>query len=140
MRSYPRNSPQAAARIVALTMLADGYVGRVELEVLDQLGAAERLGLSRAELHTVVHAFCEDLLTGARNDWVDASRVDERTMLQMMAEIDDPALRLKLLQLCVQVVEADQYIAHGESAVLVAAIEQWGLHSTMLRPEPTMPA
>lgn len=140
MRSYPRNSPQAAARIVAMTMLADGYVGRVELDILDQLGAAERLGLSRAELHNIVHAFCEDLLVGSHSNWVDASRVDERTMLQLMADIDDPDLRLKLLQLCVQVVEADQYIAHGESAVLVAAIEQWGLHSAMLQPEPTMPA
>ena len=48
MRSYPRNSPQAAARIVALAMLADGDLTRTELDALDQLDAHEQLGLDRA--------------------------------------------------------------------------------------------
>ena len=32
MRSYPANSPQAAARIVALTVVADGDVGEAALQ------------------------------------------------------------------------------------------------------------
>ena len=32
MRSYPANSPQAAARIVALTVVADGDIGDAEIE------------------------------------------------------------------------------------------------------------
>lgn len=51
MRTYPRNSPQAAARIVALAMLADGHVCRSEIEALERCDAAARLGLSRASLH-----------------------------------------------------------------------------------------
>ena len=31
MRTYPNNSPQAAARIVALAMLADGQVCKAEI-------------------------------------------------------------------------------------------------------------
>ena len=37
MRSYPVNSPQAAARIVALTVVADGDIGDAEIEWLDRL-------------------------------------------------------------------------------------------------------
>ena len=34
MRSYPCNSPQAAARIVALLLIADGHVSRSEMDAL----------------------------------------------------------------------------------------------------------
>ncbi|MFM2118860.1 MAG: hypothetical protein RL722_328, partial [Pseudomonadota bacterium] len=34
MRHYPRNSPQAAARLVALTLVADGHLAPAELEAL----------------------------------------------------------------------------------------------------------
>ena len=74
MRSYPVDSPQAAARIVALTVLAD-----------------------------------------------------------LMGEIQDPALRLKLLRLCVELAEVDAHVAEGESIVLIAAVEHWGLHHEMFR-------
>jgi len=30
MRTYPRNSPQAAARILALVLISDGHVSRSE--------------------------------------------------------------------------------------------------------------
>ena len=36
MRSYPVNSPQAAARIIALTVVADGDIGAAEIEWLDR--------------------------------------------------------------------------------------------------------
>ena len=37
MRTYARSSPYAAARIVALTLLADGYLCKTELDALDRL-------------------------------------------------------------------------------------------------------
>jgi hypothetical protein len=37
MRSYPRNSPEAAARIVALVLICDGHVCRSEVETLHRL-------------------------------------------------------------------------------------------------------
>ena len=47
MRSYPVNSPQAAARIVALTLVADGDIGDAEILWLDRLAVYEQLGLPR---------------------------------------------------------------------------------------------
>jgi uncharacterized tellurite resistance protein B-like protein len=132
MRSYPRNSPQAAARIVALTVLADGHLCKEELDVLDRLDAHTQLGTSRAQLHAVMHEFCNDLLSSMHLSWEEACRVDPRTMGDLMAEIDDRELRLTVLQLCVAVVEADEHVADGESIVLNAAVEHWGLHREML--------
>lgn len=79
MRSYPTNSPQAAARIVALTVVADGDIGDAEIEWLDRL-------------------------------------------------------RLTLLRVCVELAEVDGHVDEGESSVLVAAVEHWGLHHEMFRP------
>ena len=49
-----------------------------------------------------------------------------------MAEVDDAALRLRLLQICRSVVEAEARVAEGESAVLGAMVEHWDLQREML--------
>ena len=139
MRTYPNNSPQAAARIVALAMLADGEMGEAELDVLDRLRVHEQLGLRPEELHVVVNAMCDDLLSEAQLSWADTCRVDPATVAEMMAEIDERDLRLTVLRLCVAVVEADDRVDEGESILLTAAVEQWGLHSWMLQAQPAQP-
>jgi hypothetical protein len=136
MRSYPANSPQAAARIVALTVVADGDIGEAEIECLDRLAVHDQLGLKRHELHALLDTFCEDLLSSEQLRWADACPVDERTLAQLMGEIQAPGLREKLLRLCVALAEVDQQVAEGESIVLVAAVEHWGLHYDMFRPAP----
>jgi uncharacterized tellurite resistance protein B-like protein len=135
MRSYPVNSPQAAARIVALTVVADGDIGDAEIEWLDRLAVHEQLGLARHELHELLDTFCEDLLSTGQLKWADACPVDERTLANLMGEgeVQDPALRLKLLRLCVELAEVDAQVDDGESSVLVAAVEHWGLHHEMFR-------
>ena len=136
MRRYPVNSPQAAARIVALTVIADGGIGEAEIEWLDRLSVHEQLGLARHELHTLLDTFCEDLLSSGQLNWADACPVDECTLADLMGEIQDPSLRLKLLRWCVEVAESDAHVAQGESIVLVAAVEHWGLHREMFRSSP----
>ena len=132
MRHYPRNSPQAAGRILALALLSDGHLSRRELDMLDSLDAHVKLGLGRTELHTVVHSFCEDLLSSMHLSWGDACQVDQATLAALMADIDDPDLRRTLLQLCLAIVDADDHVAEGESVMLMAAVDHWGLHRDML--------
>ena len=139
MHTYLNNSPQAAARIVALAMLADGELGKAELEVLERLRVHEQLGLQPEELHVVVNAMCDDLLWEAQLSWADTCRVDPATVAEMMAEIDERDLRLTVLRLCVAVVEADDHVDEGESILLTAAVEQWGLHRWMLQAQPARP-
>ena len=133
MRKYPQNSPQAAARIVALTIIADGDVDTTEFALLDELAVHLQLGLERDALHGVVDTFCEDLLSSKQLAWADVCPVDEYTLAQLMSEIDDSALRRKVLGLCVNLAEVDGHVAESESIVLVAAVEHWGLQCPMLR-------
>ena len=133
MHSYPVDSSQAAARIIALTVVADGDISDAEIESLDRLAVHEQLGLPRHELHALLDTFCEELLSSDQLKWAGPCPVDERTLAELMGEIRDPALRLKLLRLCVELAESDANVAEGESIVLIAAVEHWGLHFEMVR-------
>jgi hypothetical protein len=137
MRSYPHNSPQAAARIVALALLADGNLCKSEMDVLAQHGAHAQLGLSPAGLHDVLYDLCQDMLAASDMAWGGSSQLDRRTMAELLAEVTDPDLQLKVLKLCVAVVETDEHVAEGESTVLAAALSQWGLPQAS-RPQPQL--
>ncbi len=130
MRSYPVNSPEAAARIVALTMLADGHLSPAELDVLHRRGGCEALGLSPDRLHDVLVDLCEDLLHGASLEWSQACKVGPQALSRLMAEIDDTALRERVLALCRRVADADFHLSEGESVLLTHAVEHWGQRST----------
>ncbi|MCV2369721.1 TerB family tellurite resistance protein [Roseateles oligotrophus] len=136
MRPYPRNSPEAAARILSLAALADGSLSAIELETLDELDACAQLGLHRIQLQEVMRALCVDLLNNASPGEASICRVAPKTMAALMAEVDDPQLRLKVLQLCIAVIEADQTIEAGESLVLLTAVEQWNLHAALQEQPP----
>lgn len=125
MRNYPRNSPQAAARLVSLALLADGHLDRAELDALQRSGACRDLGLSDEEFNAVLHAFCEDLLATSAHTWGAACLLDADTLDALMAEVDDPALRSRVLRLCAEVVHADRHVADGESLVLRTALDRW---------------
>lgn len=125
MRKYTKNSPQAAARIVALTIISDGDVNNAEFALLDRLAVHEQLGLDRDALHEVFDTLCADLLSSNQLAWADACPVDAYTLAQILQEIDDPALRRKVLGLCIKLAEVDGHVAEGESIVLAAAAEHW---------------
>jgi hypothetical protein len=97
--------PASGGRTVALTVVADGDIGVAEIEWLDRLAVHEQLGLARHELHALLDTFCEDLLSSDQLKWADVCPVDERTLADLMGEIQDPAHRLKLLRLCVELAE-----------------------------------
>ena len=117
-----------------MTLVANGDIGEAEIEWLDRLAGHNQLGLARHELHALLDTFCEDLLSSDQLKWADACTVDERTLADLMGEIQDPALRLKQLRLCVELAEVDAHVAEGESFVLGAAVEPWGLHREMPLP------
>ncbi len=132
MRNYPQNSPEAAARIVAMMMLADGHACHSESVALANLPPHESLGIAREVLLDVMQDFCQDIQACGQHQWSDASCLDGQTIQCFMAEIDDPQLRQKLLKLCAFVVEADHHVSEGESLLLGAAFKSWGLQREML--------
>lgn len=135
MRTYPKNSPHAAARIVALTMLADGHLCKTEMDVLDHMHAHTQLGISPSELQVVVQDLCEDLFSTSQQSW-GAACLDPATLAALLAEIDDRELRFLVMELCVAVVEADAHAAEGEAIVLTAMHEHWRQVRPISAPSP----
>ena len=127
MRTYSSNSPQAAARIVALTMLADGHVCHREMQALDALQAAERLQLAPGQLQAVLRDLSEDLLSSAYLQWGSTCQIDERTLGALLAEVSDPALRATTLTLCRQLVQADGHYSPAEERLMARLAQHWQL-------------
>ena len=126
LRAYPRNSAQAAARIVALALIANGRIQAVETAALGALRAPERLGLTQPQWHSVIQDLCADLLGPARCG--DEGCISSELLDSMLDELDDDTTRRLVLRFCSAVVHADRQVDDGESFVLLAAIERWGLH------------
>jgi hypothetical protein len=127
VRSYPHNSPEAAARIVALVLISDGHVCSSEFDILKQLGAERELGLEPQLLPHIVHTLCEELLASGYATGSLMDNVDDSTLASLMAEISDPALQRTVLRLSLAAARADGHLADGEAVVLKAAQHHWQL-------------
>ena len=126
MRSYPRNSPQAAARIVALALTSDGHVCSSEEHALERLGIARELGLAPAQFAQIVQTMCEDRSVAHMSPELAVDHLDATRFATVIDEIDDPVLRRKVTRLCIAVTIADDHLADGEIALLAAVLNAWG--------------
>ena len=136
MRTYPSNSPEAAARIVALAMLADGHVCRSEMQVLEALHAGEHLQLAPEKLQSVLRGLSEDLLACAYLQWGSTCQMDESTLGALLAEVNDPALRATTLALCRQLAQADAHSSPAEERLMERLAKHWQLPAAGLRAGP----
>ncbi len=126
LRPYPVNSPHAAARIVALALIANGRIKAVETATLDALDAPGLLRLTRPQWHDVIRDLSGDLLELTGHD--DECCISAGLLDRVLDEVEDVAQRRIVLRLCSAVVQADCQIDDGESFVLLAAVERWGFH------------
>ncbi len=125
MRTYTSNSPQAAGRIVAIALLADGHLNSSELAAVHRARIAERLGLAPGEFSTILRELCEDLLTNANMDWSDACKLDSDIMQQVLLELEDPVLRAEVLSLCLVAIHADRHLSDRETQLLAVLSKSW---------------
>ena len=125
MRSYTQNSPEAMARIIALILLADGDLDDGEVDMLDDLGVYDRLGVSRKTFIRVVQEYFEDLLhddTGDRIRLLDAKRLDV-----VLDGVDDEKKRIDLAAIMLSLISADGDMNDAELATLRHVLSHWGL-------------
>ena len=127
MRSYPRNSPEAAARIVALVLIADGQMCSAEVAVLRALGAELALGLEPHLLPHIVYTLSEELLAGGAKPGAYLDHIDDEALARLMAEVADPALQQTVLRLALATARADGRLADGEALVMRAVRQHWNL-------------
>ena len=133
MRTYPRNSPQAAARVVALTVLADGHLGAQEIDALRRIDVAGRLDLSQSEFMAVVQAVCDDLMASSHQHWSGIDHLPRNELKLVLDEIDDVGLRLIVLEICAALCECDQNLTDAEYDMLCTQADHWDLPLPVLR-------
>jgi hypothetical protein len=123
MKSYSVNSPEAAARVLAMAMLADGQYSMTEIRSLDRQNAPTRLGLTSEAFKAVVDDFCHDLLVAGAGQWTGT--VDPDIREQLMREITDRELQDLILLQCETLMLADGHLADGEVELLDALSAKW---------------
>lgn len=125
LRSYPVDSPQAAARVLVLALLADGSIDWSELSVLARRGTLHRLGISEAAFDEVMHGLCADLLVDRAAASGGYLVLGRKILSRILGDIGDPALQRKLLRGVLEIVHADGELAGGEAVLLSVAAECW---------------
>ncbi|MBT9551253.1 MAG: TerB family tellurite resistance protein [Hydrogenophaga sp.] len=125
MRSYPTDSPEAAARLLAMALVADGQYSMNEIKTIDRLHASQRLGMAPEAIKAVIDGFCEDLLLVAGGRWAGSAGMDEATRERLLAEVQDPALQETVWHLCEAVALSDGHLADGEVELLDRMAIAW---------------
>jgi hypothetical protein len=139
MRHYPPDSPRAAARVLALALLADGAIDPCELRTLHRHRMLARLGLDEDDFDAVIHALCEDLLVCAQRASAGHLEIGREALREVLGDIRSPYLQRKLLRAVLQIVGADGETSGGEAALVSLASERWQLEATGMLPLPASP-
>ncbi|MBL4954271.1 hypothetical protein JK635_19080, partial [Neobacillus sp. YIM B02564] len=98
MRRYPINSPQAIARMVALTVLADAAVSRGELSSLVRYKMHQRLGLDEKAMQTVLDDFARDLYEFGVPVWDYSGGLHPLVVQCVLDDVTDPQIRAEIYQ------------------------------------------
>lgn len=127
LRAYPADSPQAAARILALALLADGTIHLAELSALARRATLQRLGIGDAAFSAVIDELCADLLLDAAPTPSGHLVLGRDALRRILGDIGDPALQRRVLRSVLDIVHADGELAGGEAVLLSVAAECWGI-------------
>ena len=133
MKTYPPNSPEAVARVIAMTMITDARLDDRELEVMDRLFLYDIMGLDREAFSAVVRTYCDDLVRhggaeGGRIDLMDRERIDD-----IIGQVDDPERRLQTARMIATVAKADGHLHDAELALFRHVLTRWNLSLEDLR-------
>jgi len=122
MRSYAINSPHAAGRILALTMIIDGNLTGSELAAMDRTKILRHIDLDYADFQHLLHDLCNDLLTSTSHGTV---QLDNVLIDNLLGEIACPDLRRSLLRAMWSIADADDWLADAEAILLTRASHAW---------------
>jgi hypothetical protein len=131
LTSYPRNSPAAIARVVALAMLADATVHPREIDAIDALGLHQELGISRDAFLTIVsECFAEAMIDMRARDRLRL--VDDALVDWILADLDDPQACALAYRATLALLPADGRLSPEELAVLQRMFDRWPLRGEAL--------
>ena len=132
MKTYPSNSPEAMARIVAMTMITDARLDDRELDIMERLHFYQLLGLGKRAFSQVVQDYCADLLAAGtpdgRIDLMDQASIDA-----IVDAVDDPAKRAVMANMLLNIVKADGFFHDAELALFRYVLERWDISFDEIR-------
>ncbi|MCA3131201.1 MAG: hypothetical protein ACK5YW_08460 [Betaproteobacteria bacterium] len=126
MKTYPADSPEAMARVLAMVMLADARLDDRELQALERLDLLRLIGLTREQFSQVVKDYCDELLAagaaGGKINLMDKARIDT-----IVDGVQDERKRTDAASMALILMKADQQFHDAELALLRYTLGRWGL-------------
>jgi hypothetical protein len=126
MKTYPADSPEAMARVLAMVMLADARLDDRELQALERLDLLRLIDLTREQFSQVVKDYCDDLLAagdaGGKINLMDKARIDA-----IVDAVQDGRKRTDAASMALILMKADQQFHDAELALLRYTLGRWGL-------------
>lgn len=133
VQSHSPSQSRAAARVLALALLADGRLSAGERAALQAGDAVMReIGIAPEMLESELQSCSGSLLAARDPDWEGACLPGAEALRGLLADVGDRECRHRLFRLCADIAEADGELSEGEFRLLAAALEQWGIHRRML--------
>jgi tellurite resistance protein len=137
MKRYPKNSPEAVARVVAMMMITDSRLDDRELGIMDELRIYDIIGISRNRFSQVMEDYCSDLMSeGEANGRVRL--VDEARINEIVDLVDDHDTRLRACGMMLNIAKADGKLHPTEVAVFRHILDRWGFTLESLERELTV--
>lgn len=123
LRAYPANSPRAAARLIALALLADGELADSEITALAQSGVFAKIGIRRPDFVEVFNDLCLDLghLSPSQGNY----HLPPAMVNQMLTEISLADTRRTVHQLIEMLVHSDGDFSLTERQLLEQICAAW---------------
>lgn len=138
MKTIAKNSPEAVARVLAMTIVTDARLDDRELEVMDRLKLYDLIGMSRVQFSAVVADYCEELLQAgspdSRINLLEPARID-----RIVDAVDEPAKRRLTAQMVINILKADGRLDDPGLALFRHILDRWGLSLETLANAPDAP-
>ncbi|MBL8452761.1 MAG: TerB family tellurite resistance protein [Zoogloea sp.] len=125
MRSYPMNSPEALARLVAMAILADGRLDNREVDWIKHNDTAALLGVDRDTLIQVLLDCCRDVINEAEQERVFL--LEDHRLARLADDLTDPALQKVALSAMLILAKSDGSVSEGEETLLRFLMSRWSL-------------
>ncbi len=125
-RTIAIDSPEAAARVLILSILADGQLGTCEVDILDQRDAYSRIGLSRDAFYRAMRDICGELLDLQTQTGESMFNLDGEFALGWIDAVQDATLRQTVAALIFDVIRSDGIWHPAESRLIWRLFDRWG--------------
>ena len=125
MKSHATDSPEALARILALSMIVDGHVSPSEVRAFDGAPFLQQIGVDADTFHRAIREVCEDLLEAAPRHPAGLVEIDAGCLDAILGEVRDPLLQICMLKTMLDIVHADGLLDSRETLLVRRATRRW---------------